>query len=76
MKSLKGVLFIGLSMLLTILAWLSSGASQFLIPGLALTTLSLTFILASRLPLLEAWFNGLERCILLINSLLFYPFSY
>lgn len=32
MKSLKGILFIGLSMLLTILAWLSSGASQFLIP--------------------------------------------
>ena len=61
MKSLKGILFIGLSMLLTILAWLSSGASQFLIPGLALTTLSLTFILASRLPLLEAWFNGLEK---------------
>ena len=43
MESLKGILFIGLSMLLTILAWLSSGASQFLIPGLALTTLSLTF---------------------------------
>ena len=61
MKSLKGILFIGLSMLLTILAWLSSGANQFLIPGLALTTLSLTFILASRLPLLEAWFNGLEK---------------
>ena len=61
MKSLKGILFIGLSMLLTILAWLSSGASQFLIPGLALTTLSLTFILASRLPLLETWFNGLEK---------------
>ena len=61
MKSLKGILFIGLSMFLTILAWLSSGVSQFLIPGLALTTLSLTFILASRLPLLEAWFNGLEK---------------
>lgn len=37
MKSLKGILFIGLSMFLTILAWLSSGVSQFLIPGLALT---------------------------------------
>ena len=61
MKSLKGILLIGLSMFLTILAWLSSGVSQFLIPGLALTTLSLTFILASRLPLLEAWFNGLEK---------------
>ena len=63
MKSLKGILFIGLSMLLTILAWLSSGASQFLIPGLALTTLSLTFILASRLPCLRLGSTDLKRCI-------------
>ena len=34
-------------MLLTILAWLSSGANQFLIPGLALTT-PLTYFYTSQ----------------------------
>lgn len=61
MKSLKGILFVTGSMLLTILAWLSSGSPQFMIPGLALTTLSLTFILATRLHFLENWFNGIEK---------------
>ena len=83
MKSIKGILFIVASMLVTILGWLSSGSPQFLIPGLALTTLSLTFILATRLPLLEEWFNGLENmysahkftAFLSILLLLFHNFS-
>ena len=60
MKSLKGILFILVSLGLTILAWITS-SPQFLIPGLALTTLSLTFILATRTPMLESWFHGLEK---------------
>ena len=83
MKSIKGILFIVASILVTILVWLSSGSPQFLIPGLALTTLSLTFILATRLPLLEEWFNGLENmysahkftAFLSILLLLFHNFS-
>ena len=49
MKSIKGLLFIIASFLLTILTWMSTSL-QFMIPGLALTSLSLTFILATRLP--------------------------
>ena len=60
MKSLKGILFIIASFALTILTWMNS-SPQFMIPGLALTSLSLTFILATRLPLLESWFHGLEK---------------
>ena len=60
MKSLKGLLFIIASFALTILTWMST-SPQFMIPGLALTSLSLTFILATRLPLLESWFHGLEK---------------
>ena len=39
MKSLKGLLFIIASFLLTILTWMST-SPQFMIPGLALTSLS------------------------------------
>lgn len=60
MKSLKGLLFIIASFALTILTWMNT-SPQFMIPGLALTSLSLTFILATRLPLLESWFHGLEK---------------
>ena len=49
MKSLKGLLFIIASFILTILTWMNT-SPQFMIPGLALTSLSLTFILATRLP--------------------------
>ena len=49
MKSLKGLLFIIASFALTILTWMNT-SPQFMIPGLALTSLSLTFILATRLP--------------------------
>lgn len=61
MKSIKGILFISVSFILTLFAWASSNMSQFLIPGLALTTLSLTFLLATRAPILEKWFYGIEK---------------
>lgn len=60
MKSLKGLLFIIASFVLTILTWMNT-STQFMIPGLALTSLSLTFILATHLPLLENWFHGLKK---------------
>lgn len=60
MKSIKGLHFIIASFILTILTWMNT-SPQFMIPGLALTSLSLTFILATRLPLLESWFHGLEK---------------
>lgn len=60
MKSVKGLLFIIASFILTLLTWMNT-SPQFMIPGLALTSLSLTFILATRLPLLESWFHGLEK---------------
>ena len=60
MKSLKGLLFIIASFVLTILTWMNT-STQFMIPGLALTSLSLTFILATHLPLLENWFHGFEE---------------
>ena len=49
MKSIKGLLFIIASFILTLFAWMNT-SPQFTIPGLALTSLSLTFILATRLP--------------------------
>lgn len=58
MKSLKGLLFIIASFVLTILTWMNT-SPQFMIPGLALTSLSLTFILATRLPLVSRFREGL-----------------
>ena len=64
MKSLKGLLFIIASFALTILTWMNT-SPQFMIPGLALTSLSLTFILATRLPptrkLVSRFGEGLHR---------------
>lgn len=61
MKSLKGISFIAGSLVLTIIAWAAAGMTNFIVPGLALTTLSLTFMLATRSPLLEKWFHGIEQ---------------
>lgn len=60
MKSLKGILLILLSLSVTAYAWISAGMPNFLIPGLALTTLSWTFLLTSRSKFLEKVFNGIE----------------
>ena len=64
MKSIKGLLFIIASFILTILTWMNT-SPQFMIPGLALTSLSLTFILATRLPptrkLVSRFGEGLHR---------------
>ena len=61
MKSIKGIALIVVSIILTIYAWASAGMTNFIVPGLALTTLSLTFLLATRNVLLEKWFNGIEK---------------
>lgn len=61
MKSIKGITLIVASLALTIFAWLSSGISNFLIPGLALTTLSWTFLLTTRSAHLEVLFHGIEN---------------
>ena len=61
MKSIKGIALIVASLALTIFAWLSSGMTNFLIPGLALTTLSWTFLLATRSSQLESLFHGIEN---------------
>ncbi|CEL90844.1 conserved membrane protein of unknown function [Streptococcus sanguinis] len=53
MKSIKGITLIAVSIILTIYTWASAGMTNFIVPGLALTTLSLTFLLATRNALLE-----------------------
>ena len=75
MKSLKGLLFIITSFVLTILTWMNT-SPQFMIPGLALTSLSLTFILATRLPLLETGFTVWRRSTPYTNLQPFSPSSY
>ena len=61
MKALKGTLLIAISMIMTIFAWNNAGLTQFAGAGLALTTLSLTFALSTRNPILEKWFHGIEN---------------
>lgn len=53
MKSIKGITFIFASIAITLYAWISAGATRNITAGLALTTLSLTFMLATRVKLLE-----------------------
>lgn len=64
MKSVKGLLFIIASFILTLLTWMNT-SPQFMIPGLALTSLSLTFILAHSSPttrkLVSQFGEGLHR---------------
>ena len=61
MKSYKGILLLTVSVVLTVYAWLARGMTNFVAPGLALTTLSWTFMLATRSRVLEKVFNGIER---------------
>ena len=61
MKSLKGMLFLIGSILLTLTAWYQAGLTRFIGPGIALATLALTFLLATRAQFLENWFNGIEN---------------
>ena len=61
MKSIKGIALIAVSIILTIYAWASAGMTNFIVPDLTLTTLSLTFLLATRNALLENWFHGIEK---------------
>ncbi|KXT84532.1 putative oxidoreductase [Streptococcus sp. DD11] len=61
MKSIKGIALIAVSIIITVFAWAAAGMTNFIVPGLALTTLSLTFLLATRNALLEKWFHGIEK---------------
>lgn len=61
MKSYKGILLLTVSIVLTVYVWLATGMTNFVTPGLALTTLSWTFMLATQSRLLEKLFNGIER---------------
>ena len=61
MKSYKGILLLTVSIVLTVYAWLARGMANFVAPGLALTTLSWTFMLTTRLRILEKLFNEIER---------------
>ena len=61
MKSYKGILLLTVSIVLTVYVWLATGMTNFVTPGLTLTTLSWTVILATRSRLLEKLFNGIER---------------
>ena len=61
MKSIKGILLIVGSILLTLITWYQAGLTRFIGPGIALTNLSLTFLLATRSSILEKWFNGIEN---------------
>ena len=61
MKSYKGILLLTISVVLTVYAWLARGMTNLVAPGLALTTLSWTFMLATRSRVLEKVFNGIER---------------
>lgn len=69
MKSYKGIHLIIASLGLTVYAWQRQrGMTNFVAPGLALTTLSWTFMLATRSRVLEKLFNGLESMYAVIVS--------
>lgn len=61
LASLGGVLFLLISFVATIFAWQSVGLTMFVIPGLALTALSLTFLLSTKARFLEVIFHGIEN---------------
>ena len=72
MKALKGILFLAGSILITVLAWYQAGQTNFIGPGLALTTLSLTFLLSTRAAFLEKWFYGIENMYLAHKIMAFF----
>lgn len=61
MKSWKGLVLILFSIVITALAWASAGQTMFIVPGVALTTLALTFALATKGRFLEKIFHGIEN---------------
>lgn len=61
MKSWKGLVLILFSIVITALAWVSAGQIMFIVPGVALTTLALTFALATKSRFLEEIFHGIEN---------------
>ena len=69
MKSYKGILLLTVSIVLTVYVWLATGMTNLVTPGLALTTLSWTFMLATRSRLLENSLTELRECTLSTNFL-------
>ncbi|MBG9367983.1 ferric reductase-like transmembrane domain-containing protein [Streptococcus sp. NLN64] len=61
MKSLKGIFLLLFSFAITAWVWAQAGLTMFIIPALALTALSLTFLLTTRALWLEKLFHGLEN---------------
>lgn len=70
MKSIKGVAFVSLILVLSIILWSTAqpiesldiyGKLSYIVGGLAITSFSLTFILSVRNALIEKWFNGFEK---------------
>lgn len=58
----RGYALIIFSLLITLAAWLSQPSTAlFAGAGVSLTTLALTFLLSTRLPILEKWFHGIEN---------------
>lgn len=56
MRAWKGIVLILSSIVVTLLAWQNAGLSEFVVPGLALTSLSLTFLLSTKFRILESYF--------------------
>ncbi|KLJ80138.1 hypothetical protein WA99_07785 [Streptococcus agalactiae] len=63
MRAWKGIVLILSSIVVTLVAWQNAGLSEFVVPGLALTSLSLTFLLSTKLGYLKVTFKVLKICI-------------
>lgn len=70
MKNWKGILFIAIPSVITLILWLTAVPDQPMVPldrarhvlsGLALTGFCLNFVLATRNQTLEKWFNGFDK---------------
>ncbi|HFH8193536.1 TPA: ferric reductase-like transmembrane domain-containing protein [Streptococcus agalactiae] len=61
MRAWKGIVLILSSIVVTLVAWQNAGLSEFVVPGLALTSLSLTFLLSTKFRILESYFQGIEN---------------
>ncbi len=61
MRAWKGIVLILSSIAVTLVAWQNAGLSEFVVPGLALTSLSLTFLLSTKFRILESYFQGIEN---------------
>ncbi len=70
MKNLKGILLIGLTMVITLVLWITAVPAQEIVPldrvrqivaGVALSGFCLNFLLSTRNRTIEKWFGGLDK---------------